>query len=90
MTEQFIKMECPVCKHKFSSVLDDAALEEMAIYCPGCNIKVSLEGINTTIGLAITGYISSAVMNEHIAKMQDKDWKRGKKNESETSPRFSL
>ena len=75
MTEQSINMECPVCKYKFSSVLDEEALEEMAIYCPGCNIKVSLASINTTTGMAITAYIPNAVMNEHIAKMQDKDWK---------------
>lgn len=77
MTEGSIKMECPVCKYKFSSVLDEEALKDMAIYCPGCNLKVSLEGFNTTTGLVIVGRIPNAVMNEHIAKMQDEDWKKG-------------
>jgi len=81
MSEQSLEMECPVCQHKFPSaldVLDEEVLKEMALYCPTCNVKISLEGINTTTGLAIRGYIPGDVMNEHIAMMKDKDWKKKK------------
>lgn len=78
MSVQNIEMKCPVCQHKLPSVLDEKALAAMAIYCPNCNVKITLTGTNTTAGLAITGYIPNEVINEHIAKMKDKDWKKKK------------
>lgn len=75
MREESIKMECPVCKSSFLSILDEEALKKMAMYCPNCDLKVTLEGINTTTGSAITAYVSNAVINEHIVNMKDKDWK---------------
>ena len=77
MNERSFEMKCPVCQHRFSSTLDEKVLTAMAIYCPGCNLKVSLEGFNTTTGMVIVGRIPNAVMNEHVAKMQDEDWKKG-------------
>ena len=76
MSEQSIEMQCPVCQHKFISPLNEEILEEMAIYCSGCNIKINLEGLNTTTGLAIRGYVPNDVINEHIAMMKDKDRKK--------------
>ncbi len=76
MSVQNIEMECPVCQHKFISPLDKETLEKMAIYCPNCNVKINLEGINMTAGLAVRGYIPNDVINEHIAMMQDKDRKK--------------
>ena len=78
MSGQSLNMKCPVCQHVFSAVLDEKALEEKAIYCPNCKVQVSLETFNTTTGLAVRGYIPSDVMNEHIAKMKNKDWKEKK------------
>lgn len=76
MSEQSLDMRCPVCQHGFSSPLNKEVLEKMALCCPGCNVKINLEGINTTTGLAIRGYIPNDVINEHIAMMKDKDWKK--------------
>jgi len=76
ISKQDLKMRCPVCQHAFSAVLDEKALEEKAIYCSNCKVKVSLEIFNTTTGPAIRGYIPGAVMDEHIAMMKDKDWKK--------------
>jgi len=76
MDEQKLEMRCPVCQHAFSAPLDKKALEEKAVHCSNCNVKVSLEMLNTTIGPAIRGYIPNDVINEHIAMMKDKDWKK--------------
>ena len=79
MSEQEpLEMMCPVCQRQFTATPDEEALKNMAIYCPNCNIKITLDFVNTTTGLAITGYIPNAVINEHIAKMKDKDWKKQK------------
>lgn len=71
-----IELECIVCKHRYTIIPDEELLKEMATYCPNCNVKITLEGINTTMGLVIVGYIPNSVVNEHIAKMKDKDWKK--------------
>ena len=78
MSENALEMKCPVCQHSFSVVPDEEALEKMAVYCPNCNVKITLEGVNTTAGTYITGYIPNEVINEHIAKMKDKDWKKNR------------
>lgn len=76
INEQDLEMKCPACQHEFSSIIDEKAFEEMAIYCPNCNIKINLDGINTTTGPAVRWYIPNIVINEHIAMMKDKGWKK--------------
>ena len=76
MTENALGMKCAVCNHIFSVVPDEKMLEEMALYCPNCDVKITLESFNTTAGTYIAGYIPNDVINEHIAKTKDKDWKK--------------
>lgn len=70
-----VEVECIVCHYRYTVVPDDEMLEAMAVYCPNCNVKTTLEYINTTAGPVVVGFTPTSVINEHIAKMKDKDWK---------------
>jgi len=69
-------IECIVCRHRFTPVPDEDVLEKMEICCPNCDIKITLEFRNTTTGPVVVGFIPNSVVNEHIAKMKNNDWKR--------------